>query len=419
MMDIRSNNRLYHFVWFFLLFFIALIIFIGLQRLSAHSDSDWFRSWTLAANQYGYSYTALRQYSSFNYLPAFIPFLWLSNRVESLTNGLGLTLPFVIVWRSLFFVFGSLLVVWLIQSLRSYLNYSQKLWLAGLFLFSPFFVWVMWVWGQVDLVMILPWLLSLIYLAQRRYGWFVVLTGMVVLIKPTGLLLLPLQGLLFFIQWLNYSRFSDMKRFGTGILFVGLLFVAPLLPFIIHWLSIQAAWTPQTAVTYNAYNFWFLLRPNGSAQTVWHGLTFQLWGGLAFALLLLSSTARLFKVNIKELSGSQRLGLYSSFAFLYTYGFVFLLTDMHERYWDFPLAALILAAIYYQPWRWLLGVVSLTFFLNLILIFPSSVPLFMRLQSHWFQLGIDISWVHAGIFCLALILWVNLSNHGTVSRDKS
>ncbi len=393
-------------VWrsLFLPFFLATVCAVWLiWHLPAQDDIDWFRNWTSAAQQFGYS--DLSAHSSFNYFPTFVPILALSNAGEGLLHSTGISLAFPNYWRLVHLVLELGLVFWLWRATRPLIPEQQHRWLAWLFLFNPMFIWVVWVWGQTDLLVVVPLLIGYCYLVQKKYAWFVSLSLFAILLKPTGALLMPFQTIIGLTYWLKHSPYAAWLTYGSRATLAGGAIMLPLLPLFARYFTNRAAWGQPTALTYNAFNFWFLLHPDGPAQRVWQGLSFQVWGGVLFLITAVVITSFYFYRLKRAVDGREELLVCLAYAMVYSFGCVFFLTDMHERYWDFVLGPLLLLALIQSRYRLLAVLLSGTFFVNLILIFPSTVPLFIRWQSLWFRWGHTLSWVHALAFVFTVILW--------------
>lgn len=373
-----------------LLAILTLGIFAWLQSLPPYwFDVELYRQWADVAQTYGYF--DIKSHVGFDYLPGFLVILWITNIFKNLLHITNTPEGFLVYWRSLMLVFQVGLTTWLMWLLQPF---KPSKWLVWSLLLNPALIWMAWVWGQTDLLVILLWLLSLVYLSKSKYIWFVVLSIFACYTKPTGLLLIPMQLLLLAAHLVSISKYKNLLRYSPLLLIVGSIAAVALLFPYSNQVANQTNYTTNTTVTWNSFNLWFLLRDGNYAQTLWYGLSLRMWSALMVLGVMLWPTHWLLKSLQQKVTDKHRLMLYVGYAFLFGYLFNVFLTDMHERYWDFGLVPLLVIAAFYKRSWWLVIILTLSYFYNLILIFPSDVATFQLWATRWWEYGEMISWIH-------------------------
>lgn len=402
---------------------VALIIAVyilgvwWLMPLISHSDVLWYQDWINAAQNYGYLHLGDHiTYYRFNYLSGFKVVIWLYLRFQALIGGTDQAY-FINNWRWFVSILSLVLSLWPIIKMKSYLSRSLLLGLAVAWLLNPFFAWSTWVWGQTDLLVLTPWMASLIFLSEKKYGWFLAASIVAFILKPTGIMYLPLQLALLVGVTLVQSNYKSwlyrLTYLGLGLGAIGLIFYEPILNFV-H----SDALTGSSWLTYNAFNMWFLMRDIGPAEMIYHGLPFVIWGGL----ITIPFLALIIRWGYKRLESAKtnidRLKIILVTTIGYAFAITYLMTGIHERYWDFLLAPLLLLTFINKRWAWFTGVATILFTLNIITIFPSNAAWFEYLTNHWIQIGGVLSWLMTllGLWLVYMVVSQpkNTANHKNI-----
>jgi dolichyl-phosphate-mannose-protein mannosyltransferase len=216
----------------------------------------------------------------------------------------------------------------------------------ALYLFNPAVLLAGPVWGQVDAAGTLAYLLALLALAGRRFGWAGALGVVALMTKPQfGLVLLPI-AVVIAMRWRETQSRQPLLRTVGGALAAYLLIAIPLRLDPISYLGkVAGAGSYKDVASANAANLWGLLIgykiPDGALVYVGGAL---LLAGLAAAMLPLRQH--------RDLPAILAVGLFVIFAFY------FLPTRVHERYL-FPALA-VLAPLAVANWRVLVTYLLLT-----------------------------------------------------------
>jgi hypothetical protein len=248
------------------------------------------------------------------------------------------------------------------------------LWAAAVYECSPASLFLSAIWGQWDALSTMLALLALWATVARRPAWALPLLAYAACVKPVFGALLPLLLLAgWFERDPTRSRRAKWRSLVVGALAAWGLLLALCLPFGVGVppfdattsLRARLAWAWESngsRVSYNAFNLWRtpLLRGHAlDSELGWFGWSLETWGQLltlAVYLVILGVYAR---------DRTRRGLLWAALATMLT--LAMLPTRSHERY---PLPAVALALLLAAldgraAARWLAGLLSLTFFVNL------------------------------------------------------
>lgn len=340
---------------FFMRIYLASLV-------TGHSyDLNTFRSWANAAANNLTQFYAGRNAS--DYPPLYIYVLYVIGKAVSVPalsakSTLLLKIPSII---------ADLATSLLIYKLgKKYLALEWRILLAGFYIFNPAVYINSTLWGQVDSFLTMIIVTAVWLLTEKKYGWAAVLFTAAVLMKPQGIIFLP-------ILCFELLRQKNFRTIGKAVLVSFLTAVVIVLPFSLKmgplWIFKLFTGTlgeyPYASV--NAFNFYSLLGANYvNDGTVFFVFSYHTWG-LIFIVLL---TALAWFFCFKGKSPHIIFGA----AFLLITGVFIFSVRMHERYL-FPAVALSLFAyIYLQDKRLLflsMGF-SLTSYLNTHFILFSS-----------------------------------------------
>ncbi len=213
------------------------------------------------------------------------------------------------------------------------------------------------VWGQSDSVMTFVTLLSIVSILGEQYeiGWG--LAAIAVLVKPQGLMMLPVLGFWTMLQ----TNFATWIRSGLALIAVFVIGIAPFQighewNWIIKLYTSTAAYYHETSV--NAFNFMALIGGlrNSDSDTLagipffWLGMSllFPLYGFVAWVLWRGRTPTRLMFVS-----------------FVAIFGFFMVAPRMHERYIYPAIALAVPLALEAPEMMAVFVIVSLTALINL------------------------------------------------------
>ncbi|HIT68937.1 MAG TPA: glycosyltransferase family 39 protein [Candidatus Aphodomonas merdavium] len=337
-----------------LVFAFVLRLIIAALCMGYETDNGcfyWWARWMYEAGPAGFYDTA----TFCDYPPGYLYLLWpaglllnafgLSDTAEPLAR---IILRFVPILCDL----GAVYLIWRLA--RKKLSETAALLLAALYALSPAVLIDSAAWGQVDAVLALGLLATVLLVQQGRWEAALPVFTVTVLMKPQALIVAPL-GLLALV--LHRSAWRRWLK-GIGIaLAVG---VVMLLPFAwgrpITWIFTQYSTTlsSYSYATVNAPNLYYLLGAN------WAPLdsSFSLisYGTLGTVLTVASVATALF---IYLRGGKERdLALAGAMCYILLYLFG---TMMHERYLFPALALLLVAYVRRRDVRLLIAFVGYSF----------------------------------------------------------
>lgn len=222
-------------------------------------------------------------------------------------------------------------------------------------------------WGQIESLYSFFVVLSFFLILKEKYLWSVVTFGCSLLIKPTGLFVLP--ALL--IYFINKKKLVDFIVGGIAGLLLAWILYFPFQPVnTLPWAAdfyLKSFSGEINFLTANAFNFWALIFGFKEKITVlFLGFPAKYWGWGIFVIGLLA-------ICYKQWHDRQKSSIFIS-AFLLAFSAFLFLPLMHERYFY---TTLIFAAI--------VGSLSKKY---LYLFVALSVIHFLNLYHFWWQPGI-------------------------------
>lgn len=247
---------------------------------------------------------------------------------------------------------------------------------AALMILHPVSIYDSAIWGQIDSLTLFFQLISIFAVLRGYFVFALVLSALNILIKPQGLILLPIV-LLVIIQARAWKALllGTLASFLTAIVvtFPFTLNLAETLPLLWNNYLKQAALYPYSAV--QTFNFWGLTGMwlpdqrnifTNQPEAIWF-LQHRTWG-----LVFFGSALGLSLLYCKRLLTHNRAQvIWLSSAFLLSAFFMFP-TRMHERYLFSGLFFALAGATFDPRLWWAFGVYSVTQFLNLLYVFPGE-----------------------------------------------
>ncbi|HZQ06701.1 MAG TPA: hypothetical protein VFD70_08985 [Anaerolineae bacterium] len=344
---------------------IGLLIRLPFAAIDFHNSADLrlYMDWAKAARTSGLA--AIYSVPSLDYPPLFLYFLagadWLTTNLAETVRQSALIA---------FIKLPSILADGLTASIIAWVGWQHSarvaLLAATLYSLNPAVWYVSAYWGQTDSIYTLSLVLTLVMLVEQHLvtGWLAYTLALGTKVQSLVLAPLLIVATLLEYKWRAWISAVIVTSFAWGLLVT---------PWLVHGrvadvLQIYRA-VPKEAprVDVSAYNLWYLVR-QGHIQYMsseHHPLglpvTYQSLG----IFLVLGYAALVMVLYIKHrkaflTAAGLSLGLYM------------LPTQIHERYM-FPVLAFIALAAISDPRLWLVyGLLSATFFFNLVTIAPFS-----------------------------------------------
>jgi len=316
-------------------------------------DLSTFKNWaTTVANNFSQFYQGR---NASDYPPLYIYVLFIIGKIGNLSA----LSPYFTLLLKLPSIVADIATSFLIYKLaKKYLSVETSLLLSAFYIFNPAVLLNSTIWGQVDSFFTLIIVAALVFLSERKIGIDTVLFTSAVLMKPQGIIFLPV---LFFELIRQKSLKSWLKIVISGLV-TAIVIVLPFssnynVLWIFKLFVSTLAEYPYASV--NAFNFFSLIGANFAkdAGTLFV-FSYHSWGLIAIVLI----TAFAWLLYIK---GNNRVYA-SAVALLLIDGVFTFSTRMHERYM-FPAVALsIITFIYLRDKRLMLLAAgfSMTIYIN-------------------------------------------------------
>ncbi len=329
---------------------ILLLTLLGvglLLRLAAatlmdgHNDINIFKGWaSSAANNFSQFYSGAR---TSDYPPLYIYILYLIGKIAAIPA----VNSYYTILLKLPSIAADIASSYLIYRLaRKYLTLETSVLLAAFYVFNPAVFINSIFWGQVDSFFTMIIMAAVYLLSEKKIGLSAALFTAAVLMKPQGIIFLPVL----FFELVRQKSFKSFLIAAVSALSTAAIIIFPFsynkgVLWIYNLFSKTTAEYPYAAV--NAFNLFSLLGKNYVKDATNQFLfSYHSWGMIFIVLTTLLAWFLYIKGNSRVFAPAAALLLIT--------GVFNLSTRMHERYL-FPAVALsILAFIYLKDKRLLL-----------------------------------------------------------------
>jgi Gpi18-like mannosyltransferase len=329
---------------------ILLLTLLGvglLMRLAAatlmdgHNDINIFKGWaSSAANNFPQFYSGAR---TSDYPPLYIYILYLIGKIAAIPA----VNSYYTILLKLPSIAADIASSYLIYRLaRKYLTLETSVLLAAFYVFNPAVFINSTFWGQVDSFFTMIIMAAVYLLSEKKIGLSAVLFTAAVLMKPQGIIFLPVL----FFELVRGKSYKSFLKAAAAALSTAAIIILPFsynkgVLWIYNLFSKTTGEYPYASV--NAFNLYGLLGLNyvkdATAQFLF---SYHSWGMIFIMLITLLAWFIYIKGNSRVFASAAGLLLIT--------GVFNLSTRMHERYL-FPAVALsILAFIYLKDKRLLL-----------------------------------------------------------------
>lgn len=323
-------------------------------------DINLFKSWSGSAAA---DLTGFYLNGSSDYPPLYVYILYV---IGQLTNTAALSVYSTLLIKLPSILADAATAFLLYKAASKYLSYQAGLLIALFYLFNPAVLINSTFWGQVDSFFTLLVVAAIYLLSEGKLVWSTVILTLSVLMKPQGIIYLPVL----FFALVASRRWSSWFAAAASAVLAMLIVV---LPFSMGqdplWLYDLYTGTvseyPYASV--NAFNFFAFLGANYTADSdTLLIFSYHTWGLIFIVISTIFSWWLYIRTRSVRFASACALLL---IAMVFTFS-----SSMHERYL-FPAAALALLAYTYLKDRrllWLAGGFSLTIFVNTYYILYNS-----------------------------------------------
>lgn len=241
-----------------------------------------------------------------------------------------------------------------------------------LILFNPAVIFNSSIWGQIDSILTLFMLITIIALKNNKLILSSIMFGIALLIKPQAIALAPLMS--FFL--INHFKLPNILKLTTPGLLTIFILAFPFFPnntvfnLVQHILDTAGEY-PYTSL--NAYNLWGVVGFWVPDNMLWNSLSYQNIGIILFGSYWIILGCFYFQ---------RKLSIYA-LAVLAALGFFFLPTRVHERYLYPAIVFLILSSMFLKSRLLLIltAILSLIHFLNLYYVYIYYNEIYFKLPK--------------------------------------
>lgn len=384
-------------IWFYIslaLFIRIIALIFSAETLYEHNDSylhrDWGRATFLNGFDASYSKEFISDVGAVNNLPPLATYIfglmyWLHIQAAKLIMFVLQREPGTFLWMNdgtfaNFFmrlpaIISDLIIGFLI--FKNSLKFSKNaLFYASLYLFNPIVVYSSAVWGQIDSIPVLFFILALNFFIVQKYflsSFFVFLSLF------TKLSLLPLIPI-YFLLYLKAVRVKNIAIYFVSILTLSLIFILPISLQPIEWLIIfiqKNSTNVLNNITANAYNFWWLVIapklfvPAITVSEKFINISLGAWGYILFTVFIFPLVLYVLKIKNKLIHNPKFIfEIFSLISILY---FLFL-PSMHERYLFTFIVLMLMFVSVSEIYKKVYYILSLIFIINVISVWQYRIP---------------------------------------------
>jgi hypothetical protein len=245
-------------------------------------DMSCFKSWSYHAADDFFGLYSKGEGFFLDYPPGYMYILFLLGKIRDIFSIPSESAVFTIIIKLPAMAADVVSGVLLYKLSEGRFNKRYRLFIMSVYLFNPAAFFISTIWGQIDSVTALLALAAAIYMAKEKYELSAVFFALGVLLKPQGIIFLPV--LFFEFLWVLLKKRQIKRLFIATACFAG-TFIAGVLPFSAGkeplWIVGLYMNTLQgyDYATMNAYNFFALLGANmrGGSDTFMM-LKYSTWG---------------------------------------------------------------------------------------------------------------------------------------------
>ena len=305
--------------------FVSFIIRIYLSQIEGYGFDIWtFKTWSRWVYYTGFAHF----YNSIgsDYPPLYIYFLWaigtfyksfmsFSFDIDSPVFTLLIKMPAMIADIS------TALLIFMI--VRRYGSFRLAFLSMISYSFNPAIIYNSAIWGQVDSVYTLFFMLTLMLFVSNKPMLSGVCLALAILTKPQSLVLLPLFALFIIRKYPLFTSAKVVAAFCTAFVVVALPFYQDT-PIVGLLRQYSSSYTQYPYNSLNAFNLWAFTGMFQPDNTQFLGMTYRMWGYLLFGMIFIY-------VAYFTLKNKDDMSIYLSCAILF-FAFFMFFTRIHERY---------------------------------------------------------------------------------------
>lgn len=337
---------------------VSFILRMYLSQFEGHGYDIWvFKTWSRGVYYTGFShfYNGIRS----DYPPFYIYILWAIGTLFKtfISSSFDVDSPVFTILLKMPAIFADIATAFLIFLIvRKYGSFRLAFTAMILYAFNPAIMYNSAIWGQVDSVYTLFFMLALMLFVSGKQMLSGVFMALAILTKPQSLVLVPL----FALVMIRKNSPLDLVKIASASCAA---FVVVALPFYLDTSILELfklyfnSYIQYPFNSLNAFNLWSfggLFRPD---NTQFLFMTYRMWGYLMFGLVFMY-------VSYFILKSKDDTSIYIASAILF-FAFFMFFTRIHERYLFPMFAPLAVAMTLDRRFSYVYVLGTLTFLFNL------------------------------------------------------
>lgn len=336
--------------------FVSLIIRLYLSGFEGHGfDIDTFKKWSNGVYFTGFSHF----YSGVgsDYPPLYIYILWAIGKINKLYISHSFESPFFLIMLKIPAIIADIATAFLIFIIaRKYVSFKVAYLAMVSYAFNPAIIYNSAIWGQVDSVYTLFFMIALMFFVSGRPVYSGMSLVLAILTKPQSLVLLPLFALAMIKKYPPVTVAKVTASSCTAFVVLALPFFIDSSIFDLFKLYFSS-YVQYPFNSLNAFNIWAftgLFEPDNTHFLV---MTYRMWGYLMFGSIFIY-------IAYLTLKKQDDASIFLASAILF-FAFFMFFTRIHERYFFPMFAPLAVAMIFDRRLYVVYGIATLTFLFNL------------------------------------------------------
>ncbi|PWB52563.1 MAG: hypothetical protein C3F06_08395 [Candidatus Methanoperedenaceae archaeon] len=345
--------------------FVSFLIRIYLSQVEGHVNDIWFfKTWSRGIYYTGFAhfYDGLRS----DYPPFYIYFLWAIGTFYKsfISFSFDINSPFFTFLIKLPAMTADILTAFLIFLIvRRYGRFRLAFLSMISYSFNPAIIYDSAIWGQVDSVYTLFFMLSLMLFFSDKPISSGVCLVLAILTKPQSLVLLPLFALFIIRKQPLFTSVKVAAASCAAFVVVALPFYSATSIFDIFRLY-SSSYIQYPYNSLNAFNIWAFTGMFQPDDTQFLFMTYRMWGYLLFGMIFIY-------IAYSTLKYKDDMSIYISSALLF-FAFFMFFTRIHERYLFPVFAPLAVAMTLDRRFSYVYILATITFLFNLILVLEQT-----------------------------------------------
>lgn len=381
----------------FLVLLVSFIIRMYLSKFDgSENDISTFKNWSRGVYYSGFS--QFYQVTGSDYPPFYIYVLWVVGTIYKsfFSVSFDFNSPVFSTLIKMPAMMSDIVTAFMIfYIVKKYKSFIIAFLSMISYAFNPAIIYDSAIWGQVDSVYVMFFMLALMLFISDRPMLSGASMVIAILTKPQSLVLVPL---FVFILIKKYPPLAIAKTITASIM----IFIILSLPFYLEtsifniFSKYYSTYNAYTRTSLNAFNIWTFVGPYQQDNIHFLFISYKMWGYILFGLVCIY-VLYLISKNKDDKS------IYFAAAVLF-FAFFMLFTRIHERYLFPMFAPLAVAMNFDRRLNYVYGIGTFTFFLNMYILLNGPIFSFPRYQLVLYISEINLVILFYTLYCFSTSL---------------